>query len=77
VIGGIAVAIAAWAGDFVVVSAVAIVASAVVGAFELGVAWRLPYRPKPTADDPRGRKAPRTKGPAPTTALTTRHNVSR
>jgi UDP-GlcNAc:undecaprenyl-phosphate GlcNAc-1-phosphate transferase len=42
-IGAIAVALAAWAGDFRLVAIAAIAAAALVGAFEVVVAWRLPY----------------------------------
>jgi UDP-GlcNAc:undecaprenyl-phosphate GlcNAc-1-phosphate transferase len=43
-IGAVAVALAAWAGDFRLVAVAAIAAAAAVGAFEATVAWRLPYR---------------------------------
>jgi UDP-GlcNAc:undecaprenyl-phosphate GlcNAc-1-phosphate transferase len=42
-IGAVAVALAAWAGDFRLVAAAAIAAAILVGVFEAAVAWRLPY----------------------------------
>ena len=55
VVGGLAVALAAWAGDFRLVAIAAIAGAALVGAFEVLVAWRLPY----------GHDAPASEGPAP------------
>lgn len=42
-VGAIAVALAAWAGDFRLVALAAIAAAVLVGVFETVVAWRLPY----------------------------------
>jgi len=54
-IGAIAIALAAWAGDFRLVAVAAIAAAAAVGAFEAAVAWRLPFRQhraaEPLADE--------------------------
>jgi UDP-GlcNAc:undecaprenyl-phosphate GlcNAc-1-phosphate transferase len=54
-VGGLAVALAAWAGDFRLVAVAAIAGATLVGAFEVLVAWRLPY----------GHDAPATEEPAP------------
>jgi UDP-GlcNAc:undecaprenyl-phosphate GlcNAc-1-phosphate transferase len=54
-IGAVAVALAAWAGDFRLVAMAAIVAAALVGAFEVAVAWRLPYgHQRSSPDEPDG-----------------------
>lgn len=63
-IGGLAVALATWAGDFRLVAVAAIAAAVLVGAFEAAVAWRLPYngeQPKeeqPKAKEPSAPAAP-------------------
>jgi UDP-GlcNAc:undecaprenyl-phosphate/decaprenyl-phosphate GlcNAc-1-phosphate transferase len=68
VIGALAVAIAAWAGDFRLVAIAAIGGAAVVGAFEALVAWRLPYRQgRPPDTGPAGMKE-RRPAPNPITA---------
>lgn len=51
-IGAVAVALAAWAGDFRLVAVAAIAAAVVVGAFEAAVAWRLPFRGQRPAESP-------------------------
>jgi UDP-GlcNAc:undecaprenyl-phosphate/decaprenyl-phosphate GlcNAc-1-phosphate transferase len=43
-VGAVAVAIAAWIGDYVLVALVAAAVAGLVGAFEAIVAWRLPFR---------------------------------
>ena len=50
VIGAVAIALAAWAGDFRLVAVAAIAAAAAVGAFEATVAWRLPFREQRPAE---------------------------
>jgi len=48
VIGAVAVAVVAWAGDFRLVAVLAVAAALMVGGFEAIVAWRLPFRTEPT-----------------------------
>ena len=52
-VGGLAVALAAWAGDFRLVAVAAIAGAVLVGAFEVLVAWRLPYgQDAPAGEEP-------------------------